>query len=81
MTKEKIFTDIQAIVSDNPVLVIGSGASVPYHIPGMETLAKTLKSFFKTHKYANSDSTKAVSEFIDNLNNGMGLEDAHKWSI
>ena len=32
MTKEQIFTEIQNIVSANPVLVIGSGASVPYNI-------------------------------------------------
>ena len=31
MTKEQIFTEIQNIVSANPVLVIGSGASVPYN--------------------------------------------------
>lgn len=38
MTKEQIFTDIQNIVSANPVLVIGSGASVPYNIPGITHL-------------------------------------------
>ena len=31
MTKEQIFTEIQNVVSNNPVLVIGSGASVPYN--------------------------------------------------
>lgn len=36
MTKEQIFTVIQNVVSNNPVLVIGSGASMPYHIPGAE---------------------------------------------
>ena len=45
MTKEQIFTEIQNIVSANPVLVIGSGASVPYNIPGMNTLAAELKDF------------------------------------
>lgn len=76
MTKEQIFTEIQNIVSDNPVLVIGSGASVPYHIPGMDSLADALKNFFNSHTYTNPDSTKAVCEFIKNLNNGMGLEEA-----
>ena len=45
MTKEQIFTEIQNAVSNNPVLVIGSGASVPYHIPGMDSLATALKLF------------------------------------
>lgn len=75
MTKEQIFIEIQNIVSKNPVLVIGSGASVPYHIPGMDSLATTLKNFFSSHTYVNPDSTKAVREFIENLNNGMGLEE------
>lgn len=76
MTKEQIFTEIQNVVSNNPVLVIGSGASVPYHIPGMDSLATALKHFFSSHPYTNSDSVKAVQEFVENLNMGMGLEEA-----
>lgn len=76
MTKDQIFTDIQNIVSDNPVLVIGSGASVPYNIPGMDTLADRLREFFSSNTYTDPDSTKAVHEFIKNLDNGMGLEEA-----
>lgn len=76
MTKEQIFTEIQNIVSANPVLVIGSGASVPYNIPGMSQLATELKNFLSSKTYTNSESVKAVHEFIENLNHGMGLEDA-----
>lgn len=76
MDKEQIFTEIQNVVSDNPVLVIGCGASVPYHISGMDILADELKKFFSSHPYTNPDSTKAVHEFIKNLNIGMGLEEA-----
>ena len=76
MTKEQIFTEIQNVVSNNPVLVIGSGASVPYQIPGMNELANELKSFFSSHTYANPDSTKTAHEFIENMNKGMGLEEA-----
>lgn len=76
MTKEQIFTEIQNIVSANPVLVIGSGASVPYNIPGMNTLAAELKDFLGANPYKNPDSKKAVHEFIENLNHGMGLEKA-----
>lgn len=76
MTKEQIFIEIQNVVSNNPVLVIGSGASVPYHIPGMDSLATALKFFFSSHPYTNSDSVKAVQEFVENMNMGMGLEEA-----
>lgn len=76
MTKDKIFTEIQNIVSDNPVLVIGSGASVPYHIPGMGALATALKNFFNSQSYTNPSSRKSIHEFIENLDNGMGLEEA-----
>ena len=76
MTKEQIFTEIQNIVSANPILVIGSGASVPYNIPGMNTLSAELKDFLGANPYKNPDSKKAVHEFIENLNHGMGLEKA-----
>ena len=76
MTKEQIFTDIQNIVADNPVLIVGSGASVPYNRPGMDVLADKLKHFFSAHSYTNPTSVKAVQEFIENLDKGMGLEDA-----
>ena len=60
MTKDKIFTDIQNIVSNNPVVIIGSGASVSYGIPGMGTLAAELKSFFSSKTFPNVDSQKSV---------------------
>ena len=48
MTKDQIFTEIQNVVSNNPVVVIGSGASVSYGIPGMNQLATELKSFSRS---------------------------------
>lgn len=47
MEKKDIFQDIQNIRSSNPVIVLGSGASVSYGIPGMGVLANELKNFFK----------------------------------
>ncbi len=76
MTKDQIFTDIQNVVSNNPVLVIGSGASVSYGIPGMGQLAYELEKFFSSKTYADVDSQQSVKEFLDNLKSGMGLEDA-----
>lgn len=76
MTKDKVFTDIQNVVSNNPVVVIGSGASVSYGIPGMGTLAKELDSFFSSKSYSNVDSQRSVQEFLENLKKGFGLEEA-----
>ena len=76
MTKDKIFTDIQNIVSNNPVVIIGSGASVSYGIPGMGTLAAELKSFFSSKTFPNVDSQKSVQDFLENLKKGLGLEEA-----
>ena len=44
MEKKDIFQDIQNIRSSNPVIVLGSGASVSYGIPGMGVLANELKT-------------------------------------
>ena len=49
---------------------------MPYNIPGMNTLAAELKDFLGANPYKNPDSKKAVHEFIENLNHGMGLEKA-----
>lgn len=76
MIKDQIFTEIQNVVSNNPVVIIGSGASVSYGIPGMSVLADELKSFFSMHTYVAPESQKSVREFLDNLDKGMGLEDA-----
>ena len=76
MTKDKVFTDIQNVVSNNPVIVIGSGASVSYGIPGMGTLAGELNSFFSSKTYPNVDSQRSVQDFLENLKKGLGLEEA-----
>lgn len=36
---EKLTTFIQSYLNNNPALLIGSGASIPYAIPSMEDLA------------------------------------------
>lgn len=41
----------------------------------MDALATALKSFFDSHAYTNPDSTKAVHEFIENLDNGIKVID------
>ena len=46
MDKDELLHKIQDIVSQNPVVVLGSGASVKYGIAGMGKLADELKAFF-----------------------------------
>ena len=76
MDKDELLHKIQDIVSQNPVVVLGSGASVKYGIAGMGKLADELKAFFSTKSYIDDEANVCVAKFIENLDNGMGLEDA-----
>lgn len=78
MDKDKIYTKIQEIVNacSPPVIVLGSGVSIPYGIASMGDLAAELCSFFKSQKYESDDSNRAVNEFLQNLESGKSLEDA-----
>ena len=70
MEKKDIFQDIQNIRSSNPVIVLGSGASVSYGIPGMGVLANELKNFFKSNPYYDTATNDVVSDFIKLLDSG-----------
>ena len=76
MNKEELFKEIQDIVSNNPVIILGSGASVSYGIPGMWDLAQKLKTHFEENPYTNEESSNAILAFLNNLNKGLGLEEA-----
>lgn len=78
MNKDEAYKRIQNIfhVSPSPVIVLGSGASAPYHIASMGDLANSLRDLFSKKKYTNHDSTKCVEKFLLNLDKGMGLEEA-----
>lgn len=76
INKEKLFTQIQNIINANPVIVLGSGASISYNISSMWDLALELKSFFTANPYSNEESQDCINKFIDNLNAGLGLEEA-----
>ena len=67
------FQDIQNIRSSNPVIVLGSGASVSYGIPGMVVLANELKNFFKSNPYYDTATNDVFSDFIKLLDSGVGL--------
>lgn len=74
--KKDIFQIVQNILSSNPVIVLGSGASVSYGIPGMGFLASELKNFFETKPYHDSIADDAVKDVIRLLDSGIGLEAA-----
>lgn len=76
MDKDEILRKIQNITSQNPVIVLGSGASVNYGIASMEELADELKNYFSTHAYPEAEAIECVEKFVANLDKGMGLEDA-----
>ena|SRR5574344_2048615 len=76
MDKDELLRKIQDIVSQNPVVVIGSGASVKYGIAGMGELAEELKTFYNNNTYGDAEADECVSKFVTNINKGMGLEDA-----
>lgn len=42
MERDDIFRAIQAAVEDTPLLMIGSGSSAPYGLPGMQELGEHL---------------------------------------
>lgn len=74
--KDRLFKSIQDIVNDNPVLVIGCGASMNYGIPGMWDLAMAIKADFAKTPPLSGESQNCVNELIGKLDAGMGLENA-----
>ena len=74
--KDRLFKSIQDIVNDNPVLVIGCGASMNYGIPGMWDLAMAIKADFAKTPPFSEESKNCVNKLIRKLDAEMGLEDA-----
>lgn len=74
--KDRLFKSIQDIVNDNPVLVIGCGASMNYDIPGMWDLAMAIKADFTKTPPISEESQKCINELVSKLDSEMGLEDA-----
>lgn len=65
--KDRLFKSIQDIVNDNPVLVIGCGASMNYGIPGMWDLAMAIKADFAKTPPFSEESKNCVNKLIRNL--------------
>lgn len=72
MEQDDIFRAIQAAVEDTPLLMIGSGSSAPYGLPGMQELGEHLLKQLDS-KYSGE---KCWNTFRENLQAGQDLESA-----
>ncbi len=72
MTKSEIFKVVQKYVMNGPLILVGTGGTIPYGIPGMNELAKyliaQLHDKYKVHPEWNI--------FEDRLKNNIDLESA-----
>ena len=72
LSLEDVFKKVQKIISSIPLILIGTGGSIPYGIPGMPGLAKELQIKI-TPLFETDDSWK---EILNRLKNGDDLEKA-----
>lgn len=72
MELEDIFKRVQEIMRKKPLLLVGTGGSIPYGIPGMDKLCEHLKEELSPI-FAGDPSWNA---FLQELDNGNGLESA-----
>lgn len=74
--KDRIFSSIQNIVNNNPVIVVGCGASMGFGIPGMWDLAEAIKKDFSETPPISEESQNCIKKLIAKLDENVGLEDA-----
>ena len=72
MELDDVFKEVQEVARKNPLLLVGTGGSMPYGIPGMNKLCDYLKE-----KLSPCFSAEPVwNAFLGELDNGDGLESA-----
>lgn len=72
MESNEIFMKVQDYVSDVPLILFGTGGTIPYGIPGMGKLSEHL---IKNLDYKYIDNQE-WSKFISNIRDGKDLESA-----
>lgn len=72
MEKDRIFEHIQKYLTTVPLILVGTGGTMPYGIPGMGKLANQLIIDLDS-KYKKD---KEWCKFVDKLKAGKGLEEA-----
>lgn len=73
MSIDDIHKLAQACVQHHPVVVLGSGASVPHNIRGMSALADVLKKYLTLE---GREENEAWTKIVNDLDSGFGLEEA-----
>lgn len=78
MNKDEAYKKIQTIfnASPSPVIVLGSGASIPYGLASMSEISESLRILFTEKKYANPESNVCAQKILGNIGRGDGLERA-----
>lgn len=69
---DEIYKAVQEVARKNPLLLIGTGGSIPYGIPGMVELCEYLRKELTPRFGANP----TWQSFMNELDNGAGLESA-----
>jgi hypothetical protein len=72
MNKDKIFKLIQEYLLDTPLLLVGTGGTIPYGLPSMKELAEFLIGNLD-QKY---NGNKKWNSFVKNLKMDKDLESA-----
>ena len=72
LDKSTIFKMVQDYLNDTPLLLLGTGASIPVGIPGMPLLAEHLRNELSDRYKTNTNWER----FVENLDKGLGLEQA-----
>ncbi len=72
MDKENFFKIVQQYTKDVPLLLVGTGGTIPYGIPGMKELSEHLVTSLNG-KYK---SDEMWDKFVSKINNGIDLESA-----
>ena len=71
MEKEEILKQLQSWTNSIPLIILGSGASVPFKLPSMWVLGEHIKNSIK---FTNSEDQKQFKEFIVEFDKTGDLE-------
>jgi hypothetical protein len=70
---DNIAKQLQSYYRETPVIVLGSGASAAFNIPGMKSLAKHLIDTVDATDLSDGEQVQ-WGQFVNDLNNGVDLE-------
>ncbi len=71
MEKEAIYKQLQSWTNNIPLIILGSGASVPFRLPSMWVLGEHIKNSIK---FTDSNDQNQFKEFIEEFDKTVDLE-------